>query len=56
MSDLGKVGNGKRFAKLTKKIEGEGKSKESAAAIAASVGRAKYGAKRMASMAAAGKK
>jgi hypothetical protein len=56
MADLGKVGNGKRFAKLKGKLEGEGKSAESAAAIAASAGRAKYGAKRFAKMAAAGRK
>lgn len=51
-----KLGSGKRFAALTKKIEKSGKSEESAKAIAASVGRKKYGNKKMESMAKAGKK
>lgn len=51
-----KPGGGGRFAALTKKIEGQGKSAESAKAIAASVGREKYGASGMAKMAAAGRK
>lgn len=51
-----KLGSGGRFKALTKKIEKSGKSKESAKAIAASVGRKKYGAKKMSSMAAAGKR
>jgi aspartokinase-like uncharacterized kinase len=50
-----KPGGGGRFAKLVKKVEGEGKSEESAKAIAAAAGRAKYGAKKFASMAAKGK-
>lgn len=33
------------FNKLSKKIQGEGKSKEAADAIAASIGRKKYGSK-----------
>ncbi len=51
-----KPGGGGRFAKFVKKVEGEGKSEESAKAIAASAGRAKYGAKKFAKMAANGKK
>lgn len=50
------LGGGGRFAKFTKKLEGEGKSSGAAKAIAASAGRSKYGAKGMASMAAKGKK
>ena len=44
------------FKKLAGEIEGEGKSKESADAIAASIGRKKYGKKGMQKKAAAGKK
>ncbi len=51
-----KPGGGGRFAKFVKKVEGEGKSAESAKAIAAAAGRAKYGKKKFASMAAHGKK
>ncbi len=51
-----KPGGGGRFAAFVKKVEGEGKSAESAKAIAASAGRAKYGAKKFAKMAANGKK
>lgn len=43
------------FKKLTKKIEGEGKSEKSAKAIAAVVGRKKYGEKAMAKAASCGK-
>lgn len=50
-----KLGGGGRFAKLQSTLEGEGKSKEAAGAIAAAVGRARYGAKKMASMATKGK-
>ena len=49
-------GGGGRFAKLVDKLKASGKSEESAKAIAASAGRAKYGAKEMAKMAKAGKK
>lgn len=49
------LGSGKRFKALEEKIEKSGKSKEAAKAIAASVGRKKYGAKKMASMAKSGK-
>ena len=51
-----KLGSGKRFSDLTKKLESEGKSKESAKAIAASVGRKAYGNKKMSEMAAKGRK
>ncbi len=51
-----KVGGGGRFAKLTGKLEKEGKSPESAKAIAASVGRKKYGDAKMQSMASKGAK
>lgn len=51
-----KLGGGDRFAKLTGKLEKEGKSPESAKAIAASVGRKKYGDAKMSSMAAKGAK
>lgn len=51
-----KPGGGGRFAALTKKLESKGSSAESAKAIAASAGRAKYGASGMAKMAAAGRK
>lgn len=45
-------GGGGRFAKLVKKLEGQGKSAGSAKAIAASVGRKKYGKSRFQAMAA----
>ena len=50
-----KLGSGKRFKTLQEQLEEEGKSKESAKAIAASAGRAKYGNKKMNAMAKAGK-
>lgn len=50
------LGQGGRFAALTQKLEKQGKSAGSAKAIAASIGRKKYGAKRMSSMAAKGRK
>jgi len=50
------AGEGTRFKKLVKGIEAKGKSPEAAKAIAASVGRNKYGAKDMAQAAAAGRK
>lgn len=43
------------FKKLSRKIQKSGKSKKSADAIAATVGRKKYGKKRMARKAAAGR-
>jgi len=56
MKKKSKLGSGERFKEFTKKLESEGKSEESAKAIAASAGRKKYGNAKMASMAAAGKK
>lgn len=49
-------GGGGRFAKLVNKMKGQGKSEESAKAIAASIGRKKYGKSKFQEMAAAGKK
>jgi hypothetical protein len=49
-------GGGGRFAKMVNKMKSEGKSEESANAIAASIGRKKYGASKFQAMAAAGKK
>lgn len=51
-----KLGGGGKFAKGVASLEAKGKSKESAGAIMAAAGRAKYGAKKMAAMSAAGKK
>lgn len=50
-----KLGGGGRFAKLEKSIAKRGGVKDPAA-VAAAVGRKKYGAKKMAKMAAAGRK
>ena len=44
------------FKKLEEKLEKSGKSEKSAKAIAASIGRKKYGATEMAKKAAAGKR
>lgn len=49
-------GGGGRFAKLVGKLKSKGKSAESAKAIAASIGRKKYGKSRFQQMAAKGKK
>ena len=49
-------GGGGRFAAMVGKLKGQGKSEESAEAIAASAGRKKYGKSRFQAMAAAGKK
>ena len=49
-------GGGGRFAAMVGKLKGQGKSEESAEAIAASVGRKKYGKSKFQAMAAAGKK
>jgi hypothetical protein len=51
-----KPGGGGRFAKLQDELVVEGKSKEAAGAIAASVGRKKYGAAKMAHWSSQGKK
>lgn len=49
-------GGGGRFAKMVSKLKGQGKSEDSAKAIAASIGRKKYGNSKFQAMAAAGKK
>jgi hypothetical protein len=49
-------GGGGRFAKMVSGLKKEGKSEDSAKAIAASAGRKKYGKSRFQEMAAAGKK
>ena len=52
-----KLGSGGRFKALTEKIEKKsGYGEERSKAIAASIGRKKYGASKMAKMAAAGRK
>lgn len=48
--------SGMRFKKLSNKIQKSGKSKAAANAIAASIGRKKYGAKKFAAMGRAGRK
>lgn len=50
-----KLGGGGRFQKLTNKLQAQGKSAGAAKAIAASAGRKKYGAPKMAKMAATGR-
>ena len=47
------LGQGGRFAAMEKKLSGK---VDNPKAVAAAIGRKKYGAKKMASMAAAGKK
>lgn len=49
------AGEGSRFAALKKLIAAKGSAKDPGA-VAASIGRKKYGAKKMAAMAAAGRK
>jgi hypothetical protein len=51
-----KPGGGGRFSALVDKLEGEGKGEDEAEAVAANAGKKKYGAKKMASWAKAGKK
>lgn len=51
-----KLGSGGRFKALKEKLQKQGKSAESAKAIAASIGRAKYGNKKMSAMATKGRK
>lgn len=51
-----KLGSGKRFKALTDDLESKGQSKESAKALAAWIGRRKYGKSKMAAMAAKGRK
>lgn len=50
-----KLGSGARFAALTHKLEGR-KGVKNPKALAAYIGRKKYGAKRMSKMAAAGRR
>lgn len=49
-------GGGGKFAKMVDTLKSEGKSEESAKAIAATIGRKKYGAKKMATWSSQGKK
>ena len=49
-------GGGGRFAAMVSKLKGKGKSEDSAKAIAASIGRKKYGKSKFQEMAAKGKK
>jgi hypothetical protein len=51
-----RLGSGARFAGLTRSLKRKGHSASSARAIAASIGRKKYGSARMAKMARAGRK
>jgi len=51
-----KPGSGKRFKAMQKSVEAEGYSKKEAAAITAAAGRKKYGANKMASWSAKGRK
>lgn len=51
-----KAGGGGRFARLTDKLKKKGYSAGRAKAIAASVGRKKYGARKMARWSAQGRK
>lgn len=51
-----KLGSGARFKALSQKVQAQGYSKESANAVAAAVGRAKYGKKKFQAMAAKGRK
>ena len=51
-----KLGSGKRFAAFVHKLEDKGYSASSAKKIAASAGRNRYGAHKMAMMAAEGRR
>ena len=51
-----KLGSGKRFKDVSKAIQKSGKSKEAADAIAASIGRKKYGKKKFAALGRKGKR
>lgn len=51
-----RLGGGGRFKQMVDAMEKKGMSAGKAKAIAASMGRKKYGAKKMASMAAAGRR
>ena len=50
------AGEGTRFKKLEEKLEKSGKSEKAAKAIAAAIGRRKYGSSDMGKAAAAGRK
>jgi hypothetical protein len=54
MARKARLGSGKRFATLKRKLSRKGVRNPSA--LAASIGRKKYGKKRMAKMAAAGRR
>jgi hypothetical protein len=56
MAAKAKLGSGARFKALSNKIQKSGKTKEQANAIAASIGRKKYGKTKMAKMSAAGRR
>ena len=51
-----KLGTGTRFKALSKQIQKSGKSKDAAEAIAASIGRKKYGKTKFQKLALKGKK
>jgi len=51
-----KLGGGGKFKKLTDELVSEGKSEDAAAGIAASIGRKKYGKKKMTEWSSQGKK
>jgi hypothetical protein len=51
-----KLGSGERFKALSSKIQKAGKSEDAAKAIAAAIGRKKYGNSKFQKMAAAGRK
>ena len=55
MQKKSKLGSGKRFANLTKSIAKKS-DVENPAAVAASIGKKKYGASKMAKLSAAGKR
>ena len=55
MAKQPKLGSGKRFEKLEKSVAKKG-NVDNPAALAASIGRKKYGEKKMASLSAAGRK
>lgn len=56
MAKQPKLGSGGRFKKLVGELEKEGKDRQQAEAIAASIGRKKFGAKKFGKLAAKGKK
>lgn len=51
-----KLGSGERFKALSSKIQKAGKSEDASKAIAAAIGRKKYGNAKFQKMAAAGRK